>query len=58
MKRIQTKLTRRASAELQNQIESELDIPDPDKETAKAVLNEDSEGNDRTGSDRDDNEGS
>ena len=58
MKRIQTKLTRRASAELQKQIESELDIPDPDKETAKAVLNEDSEGNDRTGSDRDDNEGS
>jgi hypothetical protein len=58
MKRIQTKLTMRASAELQKQIESELDIPDPDKETAKAVLNEDSEGNDRTGSDRDDNEGS
>ena len=58
MKRIQTELTMRASAELQKQVESELNTPDPDKETAKAVLNEDSEGNDRAGSDRDDNEGS
>ena len=57
MKRIQTELTMRASAELQKQVESELNTPDPDKETAKAVLNEDSEGNDRAASDRDDNEG-
>ena len=48
----------RASAELQKQVESELNLPDPDSETAKAILNEDSEGDDRTRSDRDDNEGS
>jgi hypothetical protein len=58
MKRIQTKLAMRASAELQKQVESELNLPDPDSETAKAILNEDSEGDDRTRSDRDDNEGS
>ena len=58
MKRIQTKLAMRASAELQKQVESELNLPDPDRETAKAILNEDSEGDDRTRSDRDDNEGS
>ena len=58
MKRIQTKLAMRASAELQKQVESELNFPDPDSETAKAILNEDSEGDDRTRSDRDDNEGS
>ena len=48
----------RASAELQKQVESEVNLPDPYSETAKAILNEDSEGDDRTRSDRDDNEGS
>lgn len=58
MKRIQTELIMRASAELQKQVESELSLPDPDSETAKAILNEDSKGDDRAGSDKDDNEGS
>ena len=58
MKRIQTKLAMRASAEFQKQVESELNLPDPDSETAKEILNEDSEVDDRTRSDRDDNEGS
>ena len=58
MKRIKTELIMRASAELQKQVESELSLPDPDSETAKAILNEDSEGNDRAGSDKDDNKGS
>lgn len=58
MKRIQTELIMRASAELQKQVESELSLPDPDSKTAKAILNEDSEGDDRAGSDKDDNEGS
>ena len=56
---IDVKLTVKATAELQNEIEQELKAADPDK--AKAILegeDEDTEGNDRAGSDGDDNQGS
>lgn len=60
---IEVKLTVKATAELQNEIEEELKAADPDKAKAINILSEkedseDTEGNDRTGSDGNDNEGS
>jgi hypothetical protein len=57
MKRVQTKLTMKATADLQEQVNKELQIPDPDTEEAKAILNEDSQGNDRSGSDTSNKQG-
>lgn len=61
---IKVKLTVKATAELQNEIEEELKAADPDKAKAMNILSEeeedseDTEGNDRAGSDGNDNEGS
>jgi hypothetical protein len=60
---IEVKLTVKATAELQNEIEQELKAADPDKAKAINILSEkedseDTEGNDRAGSDGDDNQGS
>ena len=60
---IEVKLTVKATAELQNEIEEELKAADPDKAKAINILSEkedseDTEGNDRTGSDGNDSEGS
>jgi hypothetical protein len=60
---IEVKLTVKATAELQNEIEEELKAADPDKAKAINILSEkedseDTEGNDRAGSDGNDNEGS
>ena len=60
---IEVKLTVKATAELQNEIEEELKAADPDKAKAINILSEkedseDTEGNDRAGSDGDDNQGS
>jgi hypothetical protein len=60
---IEVKLTVKATAELQNEIEEELKAADPDKAKAINILSEkedseDTEGNDRTGSDGNDNQGS
>ena len=60
---IEVKLTVKATAELQNEIEEELKAADPDKAKAINILSEkedseDTEGNDRAGSDGNDNQGS
>ena len=60
---IEVKLTVKATAELQNEIEEELKAADPDKANAMNILSEkedseDTEGNDRTGSDGNDSQGS
>ena len=60
---IKVKLTVKATAELQNEIEEELKAADPDKAKAMNILSEKedsehTEGNDRAGSDGNDNEGS
>lgn len=57
MKRIQTELSMRATADLQEQVNKELQAPDPETEKAKAILNEDSQGNDRDRSDTSDKQG-
>ena len=56
MKKIKTKLSMRANAELEKGIEEELKKADPDPEQAKAILNsdEDSKRDDGTTSNRDD----
>ena len=61
---IKVKLTVKATAELQNEIEEELKAADPDKAKAMNILSEeeedseDTEGNDRAGSDGNDNQSS
>ena len=61
---IKVKLTVKATAELQNEIEEELKAADPDKAKAMKILSEeeedseDTEGNDRAGSDGNDNQSS
>ena len=60
---IEVKLNVKATAELQNEIEEELKAADPDKAKAMNILSEkedseDTEGNDRTGSDGNDSQGS
>ena len=58
---IEVELTVKATGELQNEIEEELKVADPDKAKAINILSEekedseDTEGNDRTGSDGNDN---
>jgi len=56
MKKIKTKLSLRANAELEKEIEEELKKADPDSEQAKAILNtdENSKRDDGTTSNRDD----
>jgi len=56
MKKIKTKLSMRANAELEKEIEEELKKADPDPEQAKAILNadENSKRDDGTTSNRDD----
>jgi len=60
---IEVKLTVKATAELQNEIEQELKAADPDKAKAINILSEkedseDTEGDDRAGSDGNDNQSS
>jgi hypothetical protein len=60
---IEVKLTVKATAELQNEIEEELKAADPDKAKAINILSEkedseDTEGDDRAGSDGNDNQSS
>jgi len=56
MKKIKTKLSMRANAELEKEVEEELKKADPDSEQAKAILNtdENSKRDDGTTSNRDD----
>jgi hypothetical protein len=58
--KIETKLTVKATGELQNDIEQELKVADPEKAKAIKILeeDEDTQRNDRKGSSGDDNQGS
>ncbi len=67
MKKIKTDLFIKATADLQQQVEKELNISDPESDTAKAILDEeesetndseDSQGDDRRRGHPSDNEGS
>ena len=47
MKKIETRLTAKASLDLERQVEEELNVPDPEEEKAEALFkDEDTEGND------------
>lgn len=62
MKRIQTELAMKSTGELQKQVKLELQMKDPSIDKAMAILqndesedvSEDTKGNDRVASDRDD----
>ena len=61
MKKINSKLNIKATAEIQKEVEIELNLKDPPIKQAKAILeqedeeaNEDTKGNDRRAGDRDD----
>ncbi len=65
MKRIRTKLSTKATEELEDKVKAELKIPDPsiskaesvlkgENETDEEIVNEDTQGDDRRTSDTDD----